>query len=270
MRGRRILDDTGAPVDVPELPRRIVSLVPSLTEAIGVSGPELLVAVTDWCTHPPSLGCERIRGTKNPDVSAILALKPDLVLAAVEENRRGDLDLLRSAGLAVWVCDIRDVDSALSSLARVLDICGLGRPDWLLAAELAWAAPEPPVRRRVAVPIWRKPWMVAGADTFTTDVLRRLGLDNVVDDPPADEFGRYPKIDPDELRARGAELIVLPDEPYEFTALDGPEAFAGLDVALVSGRLLTWYGPSMATARSDLTAQLAAARPGPDWATTVL
>lgn len=245
--------------------QRIVSLVPSLTEAIGETAPELLVGITDWCTHPSGLSCARVRGTKNPDLNAVEALAPDLVLAAFEENRAPDLDELRARGLNVWVCDIRDVDSALSSLAELLEVCGLRRPDWLVAAETSWAAPAPEVRRKVAVPIWRKPWMVAGADTFTTSVLDRLGLDNVYDDPPADASERYPKTTPEELRERGAELIVLPDEPYVFHALDGPEAFPGLDVALVSGRLLTWYGPSMATARADLTAQLAAARPGEAW-----
>ena len=246
--------------------RRVVSLVPSLTEAIGVTAPELLVGVTDWCTHPPDLSCARVRGTKNPDLDAVTALGPDLVLAAFEENRAPDLDELRARGLRVWVCDIRDVDSALTSLQEMLELCGLGRPEWLAAAERSWAAPAPTVRRQVAVPIWRKPWMVAGADTFTTAVLDRLGLDNVYDDPPADPAGRYPKTSVEEIRERGAELIVLPDEPYVFTAVDGPEAFPGLDVALVSGRLLTWYGPSMATAREELTADLAAARPGEAWA----
>jgi ABC-type Fe3+-hydroxamate transport system substrate-binding protein len=246
--------------------RRVVSLVPSLTEAIGATAPELLVGVTDWCTHPPDLSCARIRGTKNPDLDAVEALKPDLVLAAFEENRAPDLDELRARGLDVWVCDIRDVDGALRSLGELMDVCGLDRPAWLATAEAAWAAPAPAERRKVAVPIWRKPWMVAGADTFTTAVLERLGLDNVYDDPPADAAQRYPKATPEEMRERGAELVVLPDEPYVFTALDGPEAFPGVDVALVSGRLLTWYGPSMATARDELTAQLAAARPGEAWA----
>ena len=246
----------------------MVSLVPSLTEAIGVTAPHLLVGVTDWCTHPPDLTCARVRGTKNPDVDAVAALEPDLVLAAFEENRAPDLDELRARGLNVWVCDIRDVDSALTSLQEMLELCGLGHPDWLVAAEESWAAPAPPVRRKVAVPIWRKPWMVAGADTFTTAVLDRLGLDNVYDDPPADPSERYPKTSVEEIRERGAELIVLPDEPYVFHALDGPEAFPGVDVALVSGRLLTWYGPSMATAREELTAQLAAARPGEAWASS--
>jgi ABC-type Fe3+-hydroxamate transport system substrate-binding protein len=246
--------------------RRIVSLVPSLTEAIGVTAPDLLVGVTDWCTHPADLSCARVRGTKNPDLDAVEALAPDLVLAAFEENRAPDLDELRARGLNVWMCDIRDVDSAISGLGELLDVCGLGRADWLDAAARSWAVPAPAEPRKVAVPIWRKPWMVAGADTFTTSVLERMGFDNVFDEMPADPSERYPKTSPEEVRERGAELVVLPDEPYVFTAGDGPEAFPGLDVALVSGRLLTWYGPSMATAREELGAQLAGARPGEAWA----
>ncbi len=253
-------DDTGTELALPGPVRRVVSLVPSLTEAIGETVPELLVGVTDWCTHPPGLDCPRVRGTKNPDVAQVVDLAPDVVLAAVEENRPADLDELRARGLAVWVTDIRDVDSALTSLGRLLDGLGLGEPDWLTAARTSWSQPAPTPRRKVAVPIWRRPWMVAGADTFTTSVLARLGLDNVFDDPPTDLADRYPKVTVDQIRERGAELVILPDEPYEFTADDGPEAFDGLDVALVSGRLLTWYGPSMATAREELLAAVARAR----------
>jgi hypothetical protein len=98
--------------------------------------------------------------------------------------------------------------------------------------------------------------MVVGSATFTGDVAARLGLDNVYRDDP----GRYPKVDLADLTARGPELVVLPDEPYPFSAGDGPEMFPGRRVALVEGRSLTWYGPSLVTARSLLAAQLAAAR----------
>lgn len=260
------IDDLGRTPTLPDRITRIVSLVPSLTEAVGQTAPDLLVGVTDWCTHPPDLDVPRIGGTKNPDVAAVTALRPDVVLVAVEENRQDDLDALRAAGLPVWTTDIRDVAGALDSLERMLRALRLGRPDWLALAQASWSEPPPPRRRRVAVPIWRRPWMVAGADTFTTDMLARLGMDNVFDDPPADLAGRYPKAGPEQIVARGADLVILPDEPYEFTAADGPEAFGETDVALVSGRQLTWYGPSMATARAHLLAATADARPGQVWA----
>ncbi|GAA5120831.1 helical backbone metal receptor [Pseudonocardia adelaidensis] len=245
-------DDLGLDVPLPTRVERVVSIVPSLTEAVAATAPGLLVGATDWCTHPPDLDVTRVRGTKNPDVDAIVALAPDLVLANQEENRASDLDALRAAGLAVWVTDIRTLDGAFASLARMLAACGLDRPAWLDEAEAAWAAlPEPAVRRRAVVPIWRRPWMAVGRDTFTGAVLARLGVDNALAD--ADE--RYPRIDPARLPAH--DLVVLPDEPYLFTVDDGPEAFPDVPAALVSGRLLTWYGPSLAEAARDLPAAVA-------------
>jgi hypothetical protein len=98
-----------------------------------------------------------------------------------------------------------------------------------------------------------------GSATFTGDLASRLGLDNVYGDDP----GRYPHVDLADLIDRDPDLVVLPDEPYAFSASDGPEMFPGRPVALVEGRALTWYGPSLLTARATLEAQLAAARPAP-------
>lgn len=234
---------------------RVVSLVPSLTEAVAVTAPEVLVGCTDWCTHPADLadrtdrGVARVRGTKNPDVEAVLALRPDLVVANEEENRPVDLDALRAAGLEVLVTDVRTVPQALTELDRVLTACGLARPAWLDEAEQAWEATGPvdPTRRLTAVvPIWRRPWMALGSDTFAGDVLARLGVDHVLAEDPE----RYPRFDPSQLPT--LDVVVLPDEPYLFTADDGPEAFA-VPAVLVDGRSLTWYGPAMVDAPARLT-----------------
>lgn len=242
-----VIDDEGRAVPVPGAVRRVVSVVPSLTEAVAATAPGLLVAATDWCTHPADLDVTRVRGTKNPDVEAIVALRPDLVVANQEENRLPDLDALRAAGVAVYVTDVRTLDGAFGSLARMLAACGLDRPEWLDAAEQAWAAvPEPAVRRRAVIPIWRRPWMAVGRETFTGSVLARLGIDNVLDG----HAERYPRFDP--AAVAPIDLAVLPDEPYLFTADDGPEAFPGVPSALVSGRLLTWYGPSLVEAAREL------------------
>jgi len=242
-------DDTGHEVAIGEV-RRVVSIVPSLTEALAETHQDLLVGVTDWCTHPADLSCARVRGTKNPDVDAIVALQPDLVLANSEENREPDLQALREAGVAVWVTYPRTVPQAIESLGRMLTACGVERPAWLDAAAASWAAPHEGPRRTAVIPIWRKPWMAVGSDTFTGDVLERLGIDNVL----GDHEERYPRFDPTQVTA---DLAVLPDEPYLFTPDDGPEAFPGMDSRCVSGRLLTWYGPSLAQAREVLTAALA-------------
>ncbi|MFK4209292.1 helical backbone metal receptor [Streptomyces sp. NPDC030920] len=233
---------------------RVVSLVPSLTEAVAVTAPGLLVGVTDWCTHPAGLTAARIGGTKNPDVTAVLALRPDLVVANEEENREADLAALRAAGTEVFVTAIRTLDQAFEELDRVLvTACGAARPRWLDEAEAAWAAlPPPRAPRRAIVPVWRRPWMGLGRDTFAGDLLARLGVENAY----ADHAERYPRIPLDALNAAGADLVVLPDEPYRFTADDGPEAFPALPAKLVDGRYLTWYGPSLVRAPAVLRAAL--------------
>ncbi|MEU4642839.1 helical backbone metal receptor [Micromonospora sp. NPDC023814] len=241
---------------------RVVSLVPSLTEAVALTLPHLLVGATDWCTHPAGLDVARVGGSKYPDLDRVLALRPDVVLLNVEENRRVDAEALAAAGVPVRVTYPRTVDEALTELGDLLRELGApAEPEWLAAARRAWAAPPtagPP--RRAVVPVWRRPWVVLGADTFAGDVLRRLGVTNLY----ADDAERYPRPSLDELRAREPELVVLPDEPYRFTADDGPEAFPGVPCALLSGRHLTWYGPSLAAAPALLSAQLAApvVRPG--------
>nr|WP_206439825.1 helical backbone metal receptor [Streptomyces scabichelini] len=223
-----------------------------MTEAVAVSVPGALVGATDWCSHPADLDVVRVGGTKNPDVERIVRLAPDLVIANEEENREPDLTALREAGLEVLVTEVRDVPQAFTQLERVTGACGVrGRPRWLDEAEAAWAdLPVPSHRLRAVVPIWRRPWMVLGRDTFAGDVLARLGVDNVY----ATHAERYPRVPIDELRT--AEFVVLPDEPYRFTADDGPEAFDG-PCALVSGRHLTWYGPSLAEAPRLLSKALA-------------
>jgi ABC-type Fe3+-hydroxamate transport system substrate-binding protein len=253
-----IRDDTGAVASVPARVRRIASLVPSLTETVAVTAPGLVAGATDWCTHPAGLDVPRVRGTKNPDLGAVIALRPDLVLANEEENRAADLAALRAAGLPVWVTVIRTLDEALASLRRLLTVaCGLPAPAWLDAAARAWdrSGADPPPTRRAAIPVWRRPWMVLGRDTFAGDVLARLGVANVF----AGHAERYPKVPLDDILATRPDLVVLPDEPYRFTAADGPGFFPGVPAALVSGRHLTWYGPSLAEAPQVLAAQLAAA-----------
>jgi ABC-type Fe3+-hydroxamate transport system substrate-binding protein len=237
---------------VPAPARRVVSLVPSLTEAIALTRAEALVGATDWCTHPADLDVRRVRGTKNPDLAAIRALEPDLVVCNREENRELDVRRLREAGVAVWVSVIETLPQALTAMERIFDeALGWGVPDWLEEVERRWDRPVPPVAARVAVPIWRDPWMVVGRHTFTDDLLRRLGWQNVYADggPGAD---RYPTVDVAGLEAARPDVVLLPDEPYVFTADDGPEAF-GVPTRLVSGRLLTWYGPSLLDAAEDPT-----------------
>lgn len=229
---------------------RIVSLVPSLTEAVAATLPGRLVGATDYCTHPADLDVVRIRGTKNPDTERIISLQPDLVIANAEENKAADLDRLRDAGLRVHVMYPTTVPEALDALGRMLVDCGVtSEPSWLIEARREWSAPAPEPIATAVIPIWRRPWMVLGHSTFAGDVLARCGVVNAFDTCPT----HYPKVTVEQIVEAAPDLIVLPDEPYAFSDDDGPEVFAGIPHACVSGRDLTWYGPSLVGARGRLT-----------------
>jgi ABC-type Fe3+-hydroxamate transport system substrate-binding protein len=237
---------TGAP------PRRVVSLVPSLTEAIAATDADLLAGATDWCTHPAGLDVPRVGGTKWPDVARVLGLRPDLVVANAEENRDEDVEALRAAGIPVWVTAPATVDEALTSLDRLCAVLDRPDPEWLANARAVWADPPRLPEVRAVVPIWRRPWMVLGRDTFAGDVLGRLGVRNVF----GGSADRYPRLAPKDLAAVQAELVVFPDEPYAFTPDDGPEAWPQARAVFASGRHLTWYGPSLVEAPDILVGQL--------------
>ena len=232
---------------------RVVSLVPSITEALASVRREALVGATDWCTHPADLDDTleaRVRGTKNPNLETIRELRPDVVIANHEENRELDVRRLRESGVRVEVTRIETVPEAVATYEHLFDeVLGWPRPAWLGATAELWCGPLPEVTHTVAIPIWRDPWMVVGSHTFTGDLARRLGWANAF----AGHEDRYPRVGPAEIEAAGVDLVLLPDEPYAFTADDGPEAFPGVETRLVSGRLATWYGPSLLEARSLLS-----------------
>ena len=179
-------------------------------------------------------------------------LAPDLVVANAEENRDEDVAALRAAGIPVWVTAPATVDQALTSLDRLCAVLDRPEPAWLREVHEIWAAPPQVPAATAVVPIWRRPWMVLGRGTFAGDVLARLGVRNVF----ADHADRYPKLAKDDPATVDADLVVFPDEPYAFTPDDGPESWPHCRPAFVSGRHLTWYGPSLAEAPAVLVAQL--------------
>lgn len=252
-----LFDDLGSDVPIRGRPERVVSLVPALTEAVATTASGRLAGATDYCTHPATLDVVRVGGSKYPKIDRVLGLRPDLVLANSEENRQEDVETLRANGIPVWVMRAPDtVPHALASVRRLLtQALGMFEPKWLVAAEEIWRE-TPPQRARAVVPVWRRPWVILGRDTFGGDVLRRIGVSVCY----GDHQDRYPRPKLDELRAwfagGAADLLVLPDEPYEFTDDDGPDAFPGVRYVLVSGRDLTWYGPSLLAAHRALATAL--------------
>jgi ABC-type Fe3+-hydroxamate transport system substrate-binding protein len=247
-----IIDDAGRTVALERPPRRIVSLVPSLTEVVCALGAaERLIGVTRYCTDPVEVvrRVPRVGGTKNPDISRIVALDPDLVLVNSEENRKKDFDLLHAAGLRTFVSFPRTVAEAAESIERIGLALGLADEGRRLAAEIQAAldAAAPSAPRRVFCPIWRNPWMSFNRDTYAHDVLLRAGGENVC----AAESERYPNVDIDAIIAAAPEVILLPDEPFHFTERHRQELrrmSGSASIHLVDGKALSWYGPRTAAA----------------------
>jgi ABC-type Fe3+-hydroxamate transport system substrate-binding protein len=260
-------DASGEAVDVPARPRRIVSLVPSVTETLFALGlGERVVGVTDWCIHPEDALARlpRVGGTKNPDVARVVSLSPDLVLANLEENREIDVRRLRERGLRVWVDYPRTVAAAVAQIAWIADLGAtprsrrevLGPIEESLARARARSGPV----RSVFVAVWKRPWMTLSRDTYASDLLATAGLANVY----ADAADRYPRIDLAEVARRDPEWVLLPDEPYRFTAADVGELAAGAladtraaragRIVVFDGTLAFWHGPRIALAIDRLLA----------------
>ncbi len=259
MERQSVVDDLGRHVDLPVVPMRIVSLVPSLTEtlfALG-AGPRV-VAVTRYCEEPAAevAAVPKVGGTKNPDLAAIGASTPDLVIMNAEENRREDFAALAALGLTVFVTEPKTIMDGVRTIARMGAIAGCRDEGSALAAEqerrvagtLAAITGARPVR--YFCPIWRKPWMAFNADTYAHDMLRAAGGANLC----ADETERYPTMTLERIAATAPEVVLLPDEPYHFTAKDRPalEPLAATPalrhhrVYFVDGKALSWYGPRIA------------------------
>lgn len=202
---------------------RVVSLVPSATETLLAWGVEP-VACTRFCEQP---ALRHVGGTKDPDVEAIVALHPDLVVVDEEENRRDDADALRAAGVALFAFAVRSVDGAVAQCGRLADVLDVPVEPWSPPA-----APEPTAR--AFIPIWRRPWMALGDDTYGSDLLAHLGFANALG-----RRGRYPEVDLDGV---DADVVLAPSEPYPFGERHVAELSAVAPVLLVDGKDLFWWG----------------------------
>ena len=218
---------------------RVVSLVPSVTETLLAWG-VAPVAVTRFCEQP---SYEAVGGTKDPDVARIAELAPDLVVVDKEENRREDADALERAGCRLHVVHVTSVDDVAPELDALRAALGLAALEHL-------PLPSPrDVGIRAFVPIWKRPWMSIGGDTYGASLLRLLGIEPV---PSTGE--RYPTVD--DLAAVDADVVLAPSEPYPFGERHRAELERVAPVVLVDGQDLFWWGARTAAAVRRLDAVL--------------
>ena len=237
-----IYDQTGRLVQIPSQPRRIISLVPSLTELLFDLGlDQEIVGVTRYCISPPEKVASRVKvgGIHQLDFKAIDALHPDLIIANKEENDRQEIIHLREK-YPVYVSDIYTLQDALKMIDDVGKITDLSKNAQQLIGEIenSFAKIDHKKSSKVAYLIWKDPYRVAGGHTFIGDILQLSGLCNIIE-----KSERYPQVSTEAIAQ--AQVILLSSEPYPFNESNVEEfrnLFPASQVFLIDGTMFAWYG----------------------------
>lgn len=246
---RDILDQLSREITIPETPRRIVSLVPSQTELLVDLGlRDDILGVTKFCVHPKELRKEKkiVGGTKQVHFDRIKALEPDIILCNKEENTK-EMVLELEKIAPVHVSDVQDLQDSLALIRQYGEIFAAEEKASEIADAIAnryedfrdFVRDQP--QRRVAYFIWKKPWMVAGKDTFIDYLLRLNRFQNVF----LEDHSRYPEIELSSLEGKKAELLLLSTEPFPFQKKHKEklqEKFPDIKIAIVDGEFFSWYG----------------------------
>jgi ABC-type Fe3+-hydroxamate transport system substrate-binding protein len=245
-------DQMNRSVEVPSIPKRILSIVPSQTELLFDLGLDNeIIGITKFCIHPFDKVKSKIKvgGTKTLDTDLIKKLKPDLIIGNKEENERSQVEELMEL-FPVWMSDIADLSGAIDMIQRVGEIVNRDKEAEKLVRSIRFGFDALNIKTqglRVAYLIWRKPYIIAGKGTFIDDMLQKCGFTNVFDTT------RYPEVTAEQLIAAKPELIFLSSEPYPFKEKHIGEfktILPGSIIKLVDGELFSWYGSRLLHAPS--------------------
>lgn len=244
-----ITDHIDQTVSLSEIPRRIVSIVPSQTELLHWYGlEEEVVGITKFCIHPPHWYRDKIRvgGTKKIDIQKVAALNPDLIIANKEENTKEDVAALQAVA-PTYVSDIKGLDDALSMINDLGKLCGRQhesddlKKKILAKFESLSTGIEPNHKPKVLYLIWKDPIMAAGKETFIEDMLKRSGFINVL----STKDQRYPRISEEHIRQMAPDVLLLSSEPFPFKGKHSKEMrqrFPNILIKEVDGEVFSWYG----------------------------
>lgn len=238
------LDQLNRAVDIPRIPNRIVSLVPSQTELLHDLGlGERVVGITKFCIHPNEWfrNKKRVGGTKDFKLELIKELKPDLIIANKEENTKEGLEELAKK-FPVWISDVKNMNDALGmirGLGLILDKIDEAEEMVSIIMEKKMSLNTPIDYKKCIYLIWQKPYMTIGGDTFIDSMLQFAGFKNTYH-----HLSRYPSITLEDIKTSDASHILLSSEPFPFKEkhVNELESSTGKKVILVDGESFSWYG----------------------------
>jgi len=257
-------DARGRQVVLEQVPRRIVSLVPSQTELLAFLGlDDKVVGITRFCERPEGWRKQKtiVGGTKQVDTDTVRGLNPDLVLANYEENTPDDVAALDEIA-PVFVTDVQTVPDACDMIRTVGTLTHTTHKTSTLVGTIVSRfdkLPDFPPLRALYL-IWREPYMAVGGDTFIHDVMDRGGFVNVCGDRT-----RYPEVELSTVSTLNPDVVLCSSEPFpfhekaKFTA-DLQATLSDTPLEIVDGQPFSWYGPRLLNTPAylkDLREQLA-------------
>jgi ABC-type Fe3+-hydroxamate transport system substrate-binding protein len=248
-------DQLNREVNISAIPQRIVSIVPSQTELLFYLGlDQQIVGITKFCIHPKEKikFITKVGGTKQVDLELIKFLKPDLIIANKEENERSQVEALMDI-CPVWISDINNLEGALGMILSIGVIAGKALEADDLCRNITHCFekfPLPNLNLTVAYFIWRKPYMVAGVETYIDSLLKLCSLKNAFD------TDRYPEVTPADLIQANPDIVLLSSEPYPFKQKHIDEfrlLLPHAKIMLVDGEMFSWYGSRLLQVPGYLT-----------------
>lgn len=248
-------DQMGHEITLPDLPQRIISLVPSQTELLFDLGLEdRIVGLTKFCIHPEPQVKQKaiIGGTKNFRFDAIDELQPDLIIGNKEENYKEGIEQLQQK-YPVWMSDIFTLEDALQMMQQAGQLTGTeAKAQQLIQGIQMGFNSLQPTQPHISTAyfIWRKPYMAAGSHNIIDHMLQRCGFHNAFAD-----LARYPEITPEQLQRANPEIIFLSSEPYPFKekhVAEFQEMCPQAVIKIIDGEMFSWYGSRLLHAPSYL------------------
>lgn len=233
-------DQLGRKIELTATPKRVICLVPSITELLYDLGlEEEVIGITKFCVYPEKWFKTKLRvgGTKQVNFQLIKDLSPDLVIANKEENTKEMIEELDRIS-NVWVSDISNLSEANQMILSLGEL--LNRSE--RAGEIVERIDQGFKKIRslksdktVKYFIWKSPDLLAGKSTFIDDMLSRCGLKNLT------LIERYPE----DMGKDSPDFVFLSSEPYPFKDSDisyFQTKYPKAKVTLVDGEMFSWYG----------------------------
>ncbi|WP_301107339.1 helical backbone metal receptor [Sporosarcina sp.] len=243
---KEVTDHLGRTLTYEFPPKRIVTLCPGITETLFAIGLEdEIVGRTRYCIYPEvAKKIPAVAGTKDLDLEKIHAAKPDVIIMEKEENTREMVEIL-SEFYPVYVAEVQTIDDAFRMITDMGTLTDRQQQADSLAADIKQAFAELPAlpAARVAYVIWKKPYMVAGKDTYINTLLQRIGFIT----PFAESADRYPALTEEQFKEAKLDLVLLASEPYPFKEkqqLQFQEMLPDTSIQLIDGEMF-WYGARM-------------------------